>query len=427
MTKKFKGNKAERKARARRQQELNELRKKNLLPNTLRSLIQRQKDLPEINILKTALDILHQLFNDIEEYEELDKILSVAIAYKQDNFSERATTAIKQGKHKQILLLDQEQELILQVSANLGQIEYQGIVFTLKQIRNACNRVFSLKAEIEQKLAKKNLTKLLAQIPTNLDAKIKSLQQQFEQHLDKLYLLDAKDCKFLKGYKRPRFNFYQLNSSIQTQDQMNDWISAWIERVETVIAAPSPADASTKSILGLIASSPKYGIKTYAMWLGNSKAKTLEDKNLDKKFRAALQDNTIVAIASKIEAYINYQWLTITKVGINNLPVLVITKIGKKILELLQQKKTLPTIPAKVIDAHSHIHWLKQIQQQEHSAYVEFLNTPQSIANIAMWTKDEILAMQKLLNERLKAWQVLAKWKLSKHPIKYKPLQLLLY
>jgi hypothetical protein len=404
--------------------EAKKARQQNPLPYALQLLTQRQKQMPEVSALENALETLHKLPKKSEESKELDKKLSVALAYKQDTNLERATSGIEENN--QISIFDHEQNLILKVSLDGSKIEYQGIVFTLKQIRNACNRVFNLKAEIEQKLAKKNLTKLLAQIPTNLDAKIKSLQEQFEQHLDKLYLLDAKDWKFIEGYKRPRFNFYQLNSSIQTQDQMNDWISAWIERVETAIAAPSPADASTKSILGLIASSPKYGIKTYAMWLGNSKAKTLEDKNLDKNFRAALQDNTIVAIASKIEAYITYQWLAITKVGINNLPVLVITKIGKKVLELLEQKKTLPTIPAKVIDAHSHIHWLKQIQQQEHTAYIEFLNTPQSIANIAIWTKDEILAMQQLLNERLKAWQVLAKWKLSKHPIKYKPLQLLL-
>lgn len=416
--------KAERKAKhAKRQQELQELKKLNLLPNTVQSLAQRQKDMPKVNALKKALDALDEYSNNFEEYEELDKILSLALAYKQENFSERAASAVQQDQ--QILILDQEQNLIAQVYAG-GKIEYQGIVFTLKQVNKAYNHVFAIKAKITQKLAQENLAKFLAQIPTNLDAKIKSLQQQFEQHLEKQYLLDAKDWKFLEGYKRPRFNFYQLNSSIQTQDQMNDWISAWIERVEATIAAPSPADASTKSILGLIASSPKYGIQTYAMWLGNSKAKTLEDKNLDKKFRAVLGDNSIAAIAIKIEAYIKYQWLTITKVGLHHLPVLVITKIGKKILEQLEDKKTLPTQPAKVIDTHSHIHWLKQIQQQEHTAYIEFLNTPQSIANIAMWTKDEIVAMQQLLNERLKAWQVLAKWKLSKHPIKYKPLQLLL-
>jgi hypothetical protein len=82
--------------------------------------------------------------------------------------------------------------------------------------------------------------------------------------------------------------------------------------------------------------------------------------------------------------------------------------------------------PVKDVDVHSHIHWLEQIQQQEHTAYVDFLNTPQSIANIAMWTEDEIVAMQLLLNERLKDWQVLATWKLRKHPATYKPLQRLL-
>jgi hypothetical protein len=396
----------------------------NPLAHALKLLTRRQKQMPEVSVLRKALKTLHKLPKKTELSEELEQKLSVALAYKQDNFSERATSAIQEDK--QILIFDHEQNLILKVSLEAHKILYQGILFHVKQIRTACDRVSNLKAEIAQKQTKENRAKFLAQISSNLKIKIKSLQQEAEQHLDKLYVLDAKDRKFIEGYKHPRFNFDQVNTSIHTQAEMNNWISAWIERLETAIAAPSLVDASTKSILGLIACSPKYGIKTYAMWLGNSKAKTLEDKKLDKKFRAALEDNTIAAIASNIEAYIKYQWLAITKVGTHNLPVLVITKIGKKILELLEDKKTLPTIPAKVVDAHSYMHWLKQIQQQEHSAYVKFLNSAESIANIAMWTKNEIVAMQQLLNERLKAWQVLAKWKLSKHPIKYKPLQLLL-
>ncbi|MDM8561836.1 hypothetical protein QUF54_00600, partial [Candidatus Marithioploca araucensis] len=351
----------------------------------------------------------------------------VAIAYKQDHFLDRATAAIRQ--YHRILILDQEQNLILQVSVSGGKIEYQGITFTLKQIRTACNRVYTLKVEITQKLTEQNLAKLLAQIPAHLEAKIKALQQQEEQYWDKLSLLNTIDLKFFEGYKCAHFNFYKVvNINFQTQAQMNDWISAWIERVETAIAAPSLADVSTKKILGLIACSPKYGTQTYAKWLCNSKEKTLENKNLDKTFRAALGNNTIVAIVAKIEAYIDYQWLTIITMGIHKLPVLILTKKGKKVLQRLEQKKikTVATQSVKVIEAHSHIYWLKQIQQQGHIAYVNFLNTPQSIANIAIWTKDEIVAMQQLLNERLKAWQVLAKWKLSKHPIKYKPLQRLL-
>ena len=413
---------------AKKQQE-REAKKRNLLAYTLQSLTQCQTEMPEVKVLKDALETLHQLPNKTEEHQELDEMLSVAIAYKQDNFSDRATAAVQQLK--QILILDNEQNLILKESIE-GKIEYHGIVFTLKRVRAAYNRTYALKAENENKLAEQNRAKVLAQIPANFDAKVKALQQQAEQHWDKLSLFNPIDLKFLEGYKcRPSFNFYKVvNANIQTYAQMNDWIGAWIERVETAVAAPSLVDVSTQTILELIADSPKFGIQTYAMWLGNSKAKNLEKRRLNKTFRAALGDYSIVAIATKIEAYVDYQWLTIIAVGAHKLPVLKLTKRGKKVLQLLIQKKIKivepEPEPVKVVDVHSHIHWLKQIQQQEHTAYVDFLNTPQSIANIAMWTEDEIVAMQLLLNERLKDWQVLATWKLRKHPATYKPLQRLL-
>ncbi|KHD07426.1 hypothetical protein PN36_00535 [Candidatus Thiomargarita nelsonii] len=409
---------AEKKAKRQKAQEDQKL---NLLPYTLRALIRCQKDLPDLKVLKNALETLHQLSNNLKNIDVTEQRLSVAIAYKQDNFSDRAAAAIQQDNH--ILILDHEQNLILKVSVGIGKIEYQGIVFTLKQIRTACRHVQTLKAQMGRKLAEQCLATLLAEIPGHLEVKIKALQKQAEQHWDKLAFLNTVDFKFLEDYQRPRFNlnFYQmLDSDIQTQSQLNDWISGWIGRVEAAIAAPSLVDAFILTILKLIASSPKYGIQTYAMWLGNSKAKSLDDKKLDKKFRAALGDNTIAAIAAKIEACIEYKWLKITAVGTHHLPVLVVTAKGKKVLKLVKPTKQAAQL---TVNIHSHLYWLDQIQQEEQTAYVNFLNSPQSIANIANWSQDEVVAIQRLLNERLKAWQVLANWKLSKHPIKYKPLQ----
>ncbi|MEN8214939.1 MAG: hypothetical protein ABFS56_00880 [Pseudomonadota bacterium] len=289
--------------------------------------------------------------------------------------------------------------------------------------------------ELAQKKAEELLKKLLAQIPESLDAHIKALQQQAEQQWDKTFLLDTKDLKFIEGYNHPSFNFYIIEADIQTQAHMEKWITAWIARVEAAIAAPSPVDTAIKTILKLIASSPKYGIQTYAMWLGNSKAKSLQNKELNENYRYALKDYTIVAIAAKIETIIGYQWLRITTVGTHRLPVLILTNNGKKILQHLEHKKikvtatqpaTLVFQAAKTVDVHSHIDWLKEIQQKEHTAYVNFLNSPQSVANIANWSEDEVAEMQRTLNERLKGWQVLAQWKLSKHPIKSKLLQRLL-
>jgi hypothetical protein len=422
-----------RKIREEKKQKAIEERKRNLFPYTLQLLTLFQRDLPELQVLKKAHDEV-LAYQKTPEYLELDKILSVAIAYKQLNFSERAVAATE--NNNQISIWDSTQNLILKMLVGGGKIEYQGIVFSRKQISTACNRVQTLKAELAQKKAKELLKKLLAQIPESLDAHIKALQQQTEQQWDKTFLLDTRDLKFLEGYNHPSFNFYIIEADIQTQAQMENWITAWIARVEAAIAAPSPVDTAIKTILKLIASSPKYGIQTYAMWLGNSKAKSLQNKELNKNYRYALKDYTIVAIAAKIETIIGYQWLKITTVGTHHLPVLILTNNGKKILQQLEQKKikvtatqpaTLVFQTAKTVDVHSHIDWLKEIQQKEHTAYVNFLNSPESVANIANWSEDEVAEMQRTLNERLKGWQVLAQWKLSKHPIKYKPLQRLLY
>jgi hypothetical protein len=424
--------------REQRKQEAKEKRKRNLFPRTLQKLKRFQKGLPEIHVLKTAYEELHKEIMPSQKTEEcmkLDKILSVAIAYKQANFSDHAESATEEPN--QISLWDHTQNLILKMYESTSQIDYQGIVFTRKQVETACRRVQTIKAE-------KLFKKLLAQIPESLDARIKALQQQAEPLWDKICLLDAIDLEFLQGYNHPNLNFSQVvKTDIQTQAQINDWITAWIRRLEKAIAAPLLVDATTKTILKLIASSPKYGVQTYAMWLGNSKAKTLQDKKLNKKYRYALKEHTIVAIAAKIEAIIGYQWLKIITVGTHHLPVLILSDKGKQLSELLEKKKleqkkikvtvttaksaTVAPQPAMVVlDVHSHLHWLTEIQQKEHSAYVSFLNSPESVVNIADWSEKEVAAMQQTLNERFKGWQVLAQWKLSKHPIKYKPLQRLL-
>ncbi len=398
---------------------------RNLFPRTLQSVLQFQKNMQTVPLLIKAYEVFHQeilVEHRIEEALKLEKMLSAAIAYKQTKISARAVTATQKGQ--EVFLWDSEQNLILTQIG--GKIEYQSIVFTVAQINTAYERAQTIKAKIAQKKTETKINNLLAQIPSALDAQIKALQQKVPW--DKIPLVKARDLNFLEQYNHPHFNFYQaMGINIQTQKEMNDWISAWIARLEEIIAAPSLVDAATQTILKLIASSPKYGIQTYAMWLGNSKAKTLKDKDLDQKFRYALKDNTIVSIATKIERIIGYEWLTITKVGTHHLPVLVLTNGGKKVL---QASKDTPIIHSKAVVAQpaidTHYHWLKEIQEKEHTAYVNFLNTPESVANITNWTEKEVVEMQQTLNEYLKGWQVLAQWKLCKHPIKYKALQRLL-
>ncbi|MEN8215984.1 MAG: hypothetical protein ABFS56_06335 [Pseudomonadota bacterium] len=139
-----------------------------------------------------------------------------------------------------------------------------------------------------------------------------------------------------------------------------------------------------------------------------------------------MKGNTIISIAAKIQVLIGYGWLAEATVGTYYLSVLVATDNGKKILQLLEQGKIKVIATQPAVDIHSHHYWLKEIQQKEHTAYVSFLNTPQSVANIANWTEEEVAAMQGTLDEHLNGWQVLARWKLSNPSIKYKPLRRLL-
>jgi len=410
-------------------------RKQNLLPISLELIAKFQKQMPNLKLLRKAYNELQQdISPKLRSSKKLEKKLSAVIAYRETDWAARAVAATEENnqislweKNKQLSFWDNDLTLILKMDSTGKQMEYQGIAFSLEDIPAAYHQVPTIKAQMAQKMVEERIKLLLLQIPSQLDAHIKALQQQAPQHWDKISFLNARDLIFMEGYNHPRFNFHKvMNVNIQTQAEMNHWIMKWIARVEKAIATPSRVDAFTQTILGLIASSPKYGVQTYASWLGNSKATMLENKKLDKKFRYALKDNTIATIDAEIQALIDYGWLAKATVGTYYLSVLVATDNGKKILQLLEQGKIKVVATQPPVDIHSHHYWLKEIPQKEHTAYVSFLNTPQSVANIANWTEEEVVAMQGTLDEHLNGWQVLARWKLSKPSIKYKPLQRLL-
>jgi hypothetical protein len=415
-------------------------RKHNLLQISLRLIAKFQKKMPKLYLLKAELYLLREAYNELQqdislklcssEYRKLEKKLSAAIAYWETDWAARAVAATKENyqislwekeKNKQLSFWDNDLTLILKMNSTGKQMEYQGIAFSLEEISTVCEQVSTFKAEMAQKMAEERSKQLLAQIPSQLDTDIKALQQQTPPHWDKTSFLNERDLIFLEGYNHPRFTSTAMDVDIRTQAQMNHWIMKWIARVEKAFAILSRVNAFTQTILGLIASSPKYGVQTYALWLSNSKAAMLDNKKLDKKFRYALKDNTIASIADEIQALIGYGWLVEVTVGAYRLSVLVVTDYGKKILQLLEQGKVVATV-----DIHSHDYWLKEIRQKGHTAYVSFLNTPQSVANIANWTEEEVAAMQGILDEHMNGWQVLARWKLRNPSIKYKPLQRLL-
>ncbi|MEN8219361.1 MAG: hypothetical protein ABFS56_23980, partial [Pseudomonadota bacterium] len=392
------------------QEKAAEYRKRNLLPISLELIAEFQQQMPNLRLLRKTYNDLQQ---DISPkfrssgYRKLEKKLSAVIAYRETDWDARAVAATEENnqislweKNKQLSFWGDELSLILKMDSTGEQMEYQGITFSLEDIPTDYYQVSMLKAEMDQKMVEERFKLLLLEIPRQLDVHIKALQQQAPQHWDKISFLNARDLIFMEGYNHPRFNFHKvMKVHIQTQAQMNDWIMNWMARVEKAIATASRVDAFTQTILGLIASSPKYGVQTYASWLGNSKAGMLDHKKLDKKFRYALKGNTIVSIADKIETLLGYGWLTKATVSVYYLSVLAVTDNGKKILQLLEQGKIKVVATQPPVDIHSHHYWIKEIQQKEHTAYVSFLNTPQSVANIAKWTKKEVAAMQQTLDE----------------------------
>jgi hypothetical protein len=429
-----------------KQKKAAEERKRNLLPISLELIAEFQQQMPNLRLLRKTYNDLQQ---DISPkfrssgYRKLEKKLSAVIAYWETDWDARVVAATEENnqislweKNKQLSFWDNDLTLILKMDSAGNQMEYQGIAFSLEDIPTDYYQVSVLKAQMDQKIVEERFKLLLLEIPRQLDVHIKALQQQAPQHWDKISFLNARDLIFMEGYNHPRFNFHKaMNLNIQTQAEMNNWILEWIARVEKAIATPSRVDAFTQTILGLIASSPKYGVQTYASWLGNSKAGMLDHKKLDKKlnvassvtsFRYALKGNTIVSIADKIETLLDYGWLTKATVSTYYLSVLAVTDNGKKILQLLEQGKIKVVATQPPVDIHSHEYWLKEIQQKKHTAYVSFLNTPQTVAKIAKWTEEEVAAMQQTLDEHMNGWRVLAQWKLSKQAIEYKPLRRLL-
>jgi hypothetical protein len=421
-------------------------RKRNLLPISFELIAEFQQQMPNLRLLR-------KIYNDLQQdispkfrssgYRKLEKKLSAVIAYRETDWDARAVAATEENnqislweKSKQLSFWDNDLTLILKMDSAGKQMEYQGIAFSLEDIPADYYQVSMLKAQMDQKMVEERFKLLLLEIPRQLDVHIKALQQQAPQHWDKISFLNARDLIFMEGYNHPRFNFHKvMKVNIQTQAEMNNWILEWIVRMEKAIATPSRVDAFTQTILGLIASSPKYGVQTYASWLGNSKAGMLDHKKLDKKlnvassvtsFRYALKGNTIVSIADKIETLLDYGWLTKATVSTYYLSVLAVTDNGKKILQLLEQGKIKVVATQPPVDIHSHEYWLKEIQQKKHTAYVSFLNTPQTVAKIAKWTEEEVAAMQQTLDEHMNGWRVLAQWKLSKQAIEYKPLRRLL-
>ena len=189
-----------------------------------------------------------------------------------------------------------------------------------------------------------------------------------------------------------------------------------------------------KNILGLISNSPNYGTRTYAMWLGKSKARMLEGKKLDIDFRHCLSYLTIDKISEEIESLVWEGFLHRFTVGTHDLPVLEISRAGEDLLDKKSKKgkkskKRKPTkkvLPkAKDASGINQEAFFKALEKGKRRAWVNFVNDPKAISAIEAWDGNTLQMVLKAL-QNMSGWESLVHWQLIKHPRKCKPLQRLL-
>ncbi|MEN8214944.1 MAG: hypothetical protein ABFS56_00905 [Pseudomonadota bacterium] len=130
-----------------------EYRKSNLLPISLQLVKNFQTKMPELHILKTAYNVFQQYHS--KKYKKLENKLYAVIAYREADWAARAVAATEENN--QISLWDKKQNLILKMDSTGNQMEYQSIIFSLKDISDVYNQVEAFNAEMAQKIVEVRL------------------------------------------------------------------------------------------------------------------------------------------------------------------------------------------------------------------------------------------------------------------------------
>ena len=210
-----------------------------------------------------------------------------------------------------------------------------------------------------------------------------------------------------------------------------------LSSVEKEIQKPSPANNAILEILSLIHSTPKYGIKTYALWLGKSQAAILENKKLNASFRGKLSCYKTEQIVTEIERLLRLDWLEIVTVGSHHLPVLKLTQKGIRTLESLQRKQNeagaiqiLEKPPQEKAIAYpkvdNYYELLQDIQNGKRQAWISFLKQDKIVSEIDLWETSRIESLRLILEEKIPGWQIPLRWEIAMHPKKNKPLEIFL-
>ncbi len=489
--------KAEKKKKNRLQKA--EEREKNLLSISLQAIKSFQKILLGGNLLSDNYTFLlnyRELLTEhnFEKFTEFKNKIDAMTHFAGIEFTDIACSALEKGTVTSIF--DSQNKLILTIKLKqkqkqkrkqdlIEQVEnYHGVNLDGKFIPNFKKQILTLVKKINKSIVQKKFGQLLSEIPEELDSAAKNIQKQFEKQWDKNVTLltagdvTAADFEFLEQYGKKNYYFHNLINEIQTGKELEKWIHLWIERLNKYLSEPSLLTIPYITILQIVESSPKYGVRTYAMWLGNSKAKILRSKNLDITFQHKLKHYTIDQIARQIENVINYGWLRINRIGRHELPVLGLTETGKKILIVIKENilpekieivsgkteivsgktETVPWKTEIVLEKTEHVPvqhspatnpvfqqfaglepvcqeavvidqypcLLEKIKNKDRTAWVDFLSSSQNVAQIVDWNQGQIEEICQALNNIMEGWKPLAKWKLIKHPIKYKILARLL-
>lgn len=292
--------------------------------------------------------------------------------------------------------------------------------------------------QMSRQRRQEQLQEICARLPGGIGDRVRHLRQEFHRHLEKRCLLEKKDLYFLEKYGTPQFDILRCLPKPDSVEKVISWAMDWEERVKMALERPLPANFHTMIVLGLIASSPKYGVKTYAMWLGNSRAKALEKKSLDKEFRGKLGEIfSIEAIAEEIDRLIRMGWLRMTRVGKHELPVVVLADAGREVFSSLRKEKA-PKVPSPVVEVQmaTAVSALKKVDvrqqlldslhREERHAWISFLQTAYAVQDIALWSEEAVAEIRRALDEKMAGWEVPAQWQLARHPRKYKSLERLL-
>ncbi|NUM35047.1 MAG: hypothetical protein HUU50_10915 [Candidatus Brocadiae bacterium] len=401
-----------------------------------------QNNLPKIDTLKAVEKYLQDALaktrfsSKLKSIEESYKIIQTALAFKQECFQEMVVSVNK--SLREIQCFDAQRNLVINILLKPDRIQYQGQIFSPSLALRICHDMDAERRKKERSEELNQWRKLWEGIPSEYKAKIEALRKEIEMHWDKLSFLSDEYKNFFLESIRKKNAVLELRS-VNNQAELNQWVAMMIAHVEEKIQQPSPANNVVLEILSLISSTPKYGIKTYAMWLGNSKAFILERKKLDEKFRGKLAVYKTTQIVEEIEKLLDMDWLEVVTVGEHHLPVLKLTQNGTRALHSLRLKAkassdiqtlentTFPSLTYNTIaktDLYPDL--IQDLQNGQRSAWIAFLKQNDVASEIEKWETSRMETLKKILDEKIPGWQIPVKWELAMHPKKNKALESLI-